>query len=207
MRLKIHKKYIDFPASCSAILFYRGTGGWWAHLLKAHDKTYVYTATSQLFLLRTSIELPQLLGCMSDQNDYVTLTQYKLLEHPKLDWYELGENEWTDSRKAYYGILNVADVDLRRSADERAMLKCTRKEYIDWVGLMANYRAETRWETAEGMIQQNDRLLRAAAWDGGKKLKPTWEEYTGLWVEMEKDKAGKEYDAAVARAQASRESS
>ncbi|KAL9071224.1 MAG: hypothetical protein Q9161_004401 [Pseudevernia consocians] len=199
----LHKDYVDFPESYVSILKYTVRYGW-SYLVEAGGKFYLSNYPNQLFRLDTPIGLTQVLEHMKEQDGSLMGNEHvkeedlpcesKLLEHPKLNWYRLGPGEWTEEKKARERDSKERSDEFRRWVKERAILKCTRKEYVEWVGMMVKHRAEAGWKSVRDMPQQDfDQLLRAVGHSKGG-----WEEFAELWETMEVIRAGEEYEKVLA---------
>lgn len=119
--LELHEEFASFPRNVSPVLAYTQPGGhgWWAHLLCEGSDVFdpdFYLAMSdyQVYRLETRIELMLLLACMKEEADRIfgagkenscsvmgdgkgmPLDLKSLLEHPELEWYELGQDDLTE---------------------------------------------------------------------------------------------------------------
>lgn len=213
--MKLHDYYTSLPQTVSPVIAYTENMVWHSYLLCEGSDLfdpdfYLVTFNQRVFRLDTKIELIPLLVCMKEgavnvpaKNGEMPLALKSLLEHPELDWHLLGPDEWTDKRKSLERLLTtkITDEDIRQFAKERAVLKNSREEYVGWVGMCVMARAEKHWEEIKELLQAKDCPLQITGWDGGSKLEAAWKEYAESWEAMEKDKAGKEYDLYVLRAE------
>ena len=205
---KLHEYYTSFPTSCIPILAYTGDRGWWGHLLKAGSQIYVLNLFHQLFRLNKSVELTRLLECMREQTDSVTNweeqtpNEHRFFWHPDLDWDKLGQDEWTEKKKAYEASVIKVDEDFRQHAKERAIMKCTRENYVNWVGMVTESSAEKRWEKVKETLQQNDYLVQITGREVRAALDTARKEYLASWKAIAMAKAGEEYDTLFAKAEA-----
>ena len=83
-------------------------------------------------------------------------------------------------------------------------MKCTRENYVSWVGVVTRSSAEKRWEKVKETLQQNDYLVQIAGWEGRATLDTSRKEYIASWKAFAMAKAGEEYDTLFARAEAAR---
>ena len=208
LALELHEDYIPFPSTYTPVLLYTEHDKWWALLVRAGLETYVYTCFSQLFRLKTPVELTRILKCMGEPNGSEKFVEgempehSKFLNHPELDWHQIVEDECKKVNNAPASYNNMHEEEFRRRSNERAIVKCTRENYANWVGQVVESAAEDRWATVNGILQQKDHPLVGTGWDGGAAMKTAWKNYKELWVALEKAKAGKEHDRLVAEAQA-----
>ena len=120
--LRLHENYLNFPKVCTPILRcsysqYGFDGTWRGDLASAGGRIYLYTHTSDLFRLETSIKLSTLLDTIKEQahidvgSEDGMPPEAKLLQHSALHWHLLGNCEWTEKKKAD---------EYERSIEERA---------------------------------------------------------------------------------------
>ena len=213
--MKLHEDYTSFPQNISPVITYMGNMVWQSYLLcdgsNVFDPVfYLVTFNQRVFRLDTSIELVPLLVCIKEgtvnhpgKNGEMPLALKTLLEHPELDWHELGPDQWTDKKKSFERFLNlnITIEDARQYAKECSVLKCPREEYVNWVGMCVMDRAEKHWEEIQDLLRRNDCPLQGTRWDGGEKLEAAWKEYAHSWEATEKTKAGEEHDQYVVNAE------
>lgn len=202
----LHKDYIDFPKACTPIL---ASSGQWGYLIEAGGKFYVSTYKNELFRLNTSIELAQLLEHMREQAGGSAEKagdvrfEPKLLEHSALDWFALGQAEWTEKKKCDVQSKKERDDRFHRGERDRGMLKSTRKEYVEWMVLRMEHRVEGGgWKIVQEVLRLGDQeKYRRAV---GERTKETaFMEYRKFWEAVERVRAGEEYDKALADAKTS----
>lgn len=214
--MRLHEYYTSFPTTVAPVLVYTEYMVWHSFLLCEGSDVfdpdfYLVTFNQQVYRLETKIELIPLLACMKEgtvnvpvKNGEMPSVLKTLLEHPELDWHLLGADEWTDKRKEVEKLLatKLTPEHIYQSAKERAVLKNTREEYVNWVGLWAMARAEKHWDEIREMLKRKEGPLGSAMWDGsGVGLEKAWKEYKEEWEKMEKGRAGREYDLYVRRAE------
>lgn len=186
----LHVNYVDFPKLAVPILSYTPYGGRWGYLVRAGGRFYVFTYQKQLFRLETPIGLTTLLRLLKTQagsavskEGFVPL-ESKLLEHPALKRYQLGEAEWTEGKKVYERCIGEQDDHLEQTVGEQAMLKLTRMEYVEWRAAMVRDKAEEGWKAVREMHQQRDKRLDPAVNHSGRKdatEETTRKEYGKMW--------------------------
>lgn len=213
--MKLYEYYTSFPITVSPVLAYTENMVWHSFLLCEGSDLfdsdfYLVTFNQKVYRLDTRIELMPLLVCMREgtvnapvKNGEMPLVLKTLLEHPELDWHLLGPDEWTDKRKSLERLLTtkITGEDVRQFAKERAVLKNSREDYVNWVGMCVMARAEKHWEEIKKLLQRKECPIQSTGWDGGVKLEAAWKEYAESWGAMEKAKAGKEYDLYALRAE------
>ncbi len=98
--LNLHKEYTSLPPVCRPILSFKGNSGYLEYLVRAEDEIYLISTIDHVFRLETSADLARLLECVREQADKKGESAFgpTVLDHPKLDWYRLEEDEWTVER-------------------------------------------------------------------------------------------------------------
>lgn len=84
------------------------------------------------------------------------------------------------------------------------MGKCTREEYVDWVGFVVRSFTDDGWEMVNDVLEREGGLLLDRVCGGGADMeherRERWGQQDGeLWVVVEKVGAGKMCDGALAK--------